>query len=231
MVAGCSTIERKLLFYPTHHPHNNNLAPWSKDGKTIGYSRQVESPKNAWLMFHGNAGQASDRIYAMPCFSDSDSIYILEYPGYGNRDGAPSKEAFNKAAKEAYLFLRELYPQIPVCVVAESIGSGPALSLACLDKKPEKFVLIVPFEKLSSVADEHFPTFLVWLILKDNWDNVEALSKYIGPVDVFGAEADEIIPVNHAKALAASCPRSRMVIISGGHNEWSYDGKVRIRNP
>lgn len=97
--------------------------------------------------------------------------------------------------------------------------------------KPDKFVLIVPFDKLSSVAEEHFPTFLVWLILRDNWNNVEALSKYIGPVDVFGAETDEVIPVNHAKALAASYPRSQTVIIRGGHNEWSSDGKVQIKNP
>ena len=132
MVAGCSTIERKLLFFPTHHPHNNNLTPWVKDGKTIGYSRQVESPTNVWLLLHGNGGQASDRIYAIPCFSDTDSVFIFEYPGYGNREGTPSKEAFNKTATEAYLFLRELYPQTPICVVAESIGSGPALSLAYL---------------------------------------------------------------------------------------------------
>jgi len=231
MVAGCSTIERKLLFFPTHEPHTNSLTPWIKYGKAIGYSRQVESPKNVWLMFHGNAGQASDRLYAMSCFSDSDSVYILEYPGYGNREGAPSKTSFNKAAQEAYLFLRELYPQIPVCVVAESIGSGPALSLACLDQKPEKFVLIVPFDTLSSVAEEHFPAFLVWLVLRDNWNNVEALSTYKGPVDIFGAERDEVIPIKHAKALAASYPRSRLVIIRGGHNEWSYGGKVQIRNP
>ena len=230
-MAGCSPIERKLLYYPTHHLHNNSLTPWIKDGQTIGYSRQVELPKNVWLMFHGNGGQASDRIYAVPCFSENDSVFILEYPGYGNREGVPSKESFNKAAKEAYLYLRCMYPQIPVCLAAEPIGSGPALSLTGLDKKPEKFVLVVPFDKLFSVAEEHFPTILVRLILRDNWNNVEALSKYNGPVDIFGAEADTIIPVNHAKILAASYPGSKMVIIHGGHNDWSYEGKVQIRNP
>jgi len=230
-MTGCSQIERKLLFFPTHNPHNNSLTPWIKDGQILGYSRQVESPKNVWLMLHGNGGQASDRLYAVPCFSESDSVFILEYPGYGERKGVPSKKSFNKAAKEAYLLLRNTYPGIPVCIAAESIGSGPALSLAGHDKKPEKFVLVVPFDKLSSVAEEHFPTILVWLILRDNWNNVEALSKYNGPVDIFGAEADAVIPVNHAKVLAASYPGSNMVIINGGHNDWSYDGKVQIRNP
>ncbi|MBU1054155.1 MAG: alpha/beta hydrolase [Proteobacteria bacterium] len=230
-IVGCSPIERMFLFFPSHNPHNNSLTPWNRNGETIGYSRMVESPKNVWLMLHGNAGQASDRLYAIPCFSDKDSIFILEYPGYGDRKGVPSKESFNHAAKEAYLFLRGTYPDIPVCVAGESIGSGPASYLATLDNKPVKLVLIVPFDKLSLVAKEHFPSFLVWLILKDNWDNIEALSNYKGAIDIFGAEADAIIPVQHAKALAASVPGSKLVIIDGGHNDWSYEGKVKIRNP
>lgn len=229
--AGCSHLETKLLFYPTDHPHNNSLTPWIKDGRILGYSRKVASPENVWLMLHGNGGQASDRIYAISCFSEKDSVFILEYPGYGDRKGSPSKKSFNKAAKEAYILLRDQYPKVPVCVVAESIGSGPALTLAGFNKKPDKFVLIVPFDKLSSVAKDHFPTILVWLILRDNWNNVKALSKYNGPVDIFGAETDAIIPVYHARALADSYPASKFVMIRGGHNDWSFKGKVQIRNP
>jgi len=182
-------------------------------------------------MLHGNAGQASDRLYAIPSFSSEDSIFILEYPGYGNREGVPSIKAFDCAAKEAYLFLRETYPHIPVCLAGESIGSGPAASLASLNHKPDKFVLIVPFDNLSSVAEDHFPSFLVRLILKNNWDNVEALSNYKGPIDIFGAETDTIITVKHAKNLAAAIQGSKLTIIGGGHNDWSYDNQVKIRNP
>jgi pimeloyl-ACP methyl ester carboxylesterase len=229
-IVGCSSIERKLLFYPTHRPHDNSLTPWMRNGEIIGYSRKIASPKNVWLMLHGNGGQASDRLYAVPSYSDEDSVYILEYPGYGNREGVPSKEAFNRAAKEAYLLLRETYPRIPVCVVAESIGSGPASSLASLAHKPDKFVLIVPFDRLSLVAEDHFPAILVRLILKDDWDNIEALSHFKGPIEIFGAAADTIIPVSHAKALAAAVPGSKLAIIDGGHNDWSYQGRVKIRN-
>ncbi len=228
---GFSWIARKLLFYPTHRPHNNGLAPWIRNGEIIGYSRKTESPKNVWLMLHGNAGQASDRLYAVPCFSGEDSVFILEYPGYGNRQGVPSKETFNHAAEEAYTFLKDAYPHIPVCVVAESIGSGPATSLSSLSQPPEKFVLIVPFDRLSLVAQDHFPSFLVSLLLKDDWDNVEALSNYKGLVEIFGAETDTVIPVKHAKALAAAIPSSKLVIIAGGHNDWPCEGRVRIRNP
>jgi uncharacterized protein len=231
VVLGSRFIGRRLLFYQTHNPHANSLTPWLKNGEVIGYSRIAESPRNVWLMLHGNGGQASDRLYAIPNFSNEDSVFILEYPGYGNREGISSKESFNNATEEAYNFLRTTYANVPVCVASESIGSGPAAYLSSLSHPPDKFVLIVPFDKLSLVAENHFPSFLVQLLLKDDWDNVEAFSRYKGPVDIFGAEADTIIPARHAKALADAIPQARLTIISGGHNDWADDGKVKIRYP
>jgi pimeloyl-ACP methyl ester carboxylesterase len=207
------------------------LIPWIKNEKIIGYAKKVESHKNVWLMLHGNAGQASDRLYVIPRFTSEDSIFILEYPGYGDREGVPSKESFNQAAKEGYLFLRRTYPNIPICVVGESIGSGPASFLASLSQKPDKLVLIVPFASLSLVAKDYFPSILVNLILKDNWDNIKALSGFKGPLEIFGAKADTVIPVRHAKALAAAFAGSKLTIIHGGHNDWAHNDQVRIRNP
>jgi pimeloyl-ACP methyl ester carboxylesterase len=118
-----------------------------------------------------------------------------------------------------------------VCVVGESIGSGPASFLAKLSPAPDKLALIVPFDKLSLVARHHFPSLVVSLVLRDNWDNIEALSHYKGPVEIFGAEGDIVIPISHAKALAAVVPSSKFVMIEGGHNDWARQPKVRIRNP
>lgn len=115
-------------------------------------------------------------------------------------------------------------------MVSESIGSGPAAFLAGLDHPPDKLVLIVPFDKLSLVAEDHFPSFLVRLLLTDNWDNVRALSNHKGPVEIIGAESDTIIPVKHAKALAATVPGSKLQIVNGGHNDWPHEGRVTIRN-
>lgn len=228
---GCSSMERKLLFYPTHHPKTNGLEIWSADGQVIGLARPAKSPENVWLLCHGNGGQAADRAYALPCFPESDAVYILEYPGYGQRAGTPSKKSFDEAARKAYLALRQAYPDTPVCVAGESIGSGPASSLAGQDPPPDKIVLVVPFDKLSLVAKDHFPSFLVSLILRSDWDNVSALENYQGPIEIFGAEKDEIIAVSHAKALADALPGSKLFIIKGGHNEWSRKGAVEIRNP
>ena len=231
LMASCSSLERKLLFYPTHQPPDGILTPWTKDGQLIGYARIVDAPKNVWLMLHGNGGQAADRTYALPGFSPTDSVYILEYPGYGNREGAPSTKAFNQAAEEGYRLLRAMFPHTPVCVLGESIGSGPASLLSGLERPPDKLVLVVPFDKLSLVAKDHFPSLLVGLLLKNDWDNVKALVNYKGPVEIFGAAGDDIIPVKHAIALAGAVPSAKFVLIEGGHNDWSHQAQVKIRNP
>lgn len=231
LIFGSGSLERKLLFYPSHRTGPNGLTPWTKDARLMGYSRTVESPNNIWLLIHGNGGQATDRVYSIRNFSEADSVFILEYPGFGNRPGKPSRESFDEAAKEAYLELRSLFPKTPICVAGESIGSGPACFLASLPLPPEKVALVVPFDTLSSVAKHHFPSILVNLILRADWDNAASLSGYDGPVDIFGAESDTVIPVSHAKALAASVPQSKFTLIAGGHNDWSDGDRVRFRYP
>jgi surfactin synthase thioesterase subunit len=201
------------------------------EGKVIGYSRTAPTPKNVWLMPHGNAGQAADRTYALPCFSKQDSVFILEYPGYGARKGKPSKASFDAAAAEAYSLLRKTFLKTPVCVIGESIGSGPACALANQTQPPDKIVLVVPFDQLASVAAEHFPFLPVRLILEAKWDNIHSLSAYKGPVEIFGARQDRVIGIEHAKKLADSIPSAGFHMIEGGHNDWSEEGRVEIRNP
>ncbi len=230
-VLGRGPIEQSMLFFPSHRPADRMLSEWINQGQLLGYARKVGRPKNVWLMLHGNAGQASDRAYAIPCFAEGDSVYIMEYPGYGDRSGSPSRESFDRAAEEAYLQLRKSHPGVPVCIVGESIGSGPASTLATLATPPEKVVLVVPFERLSLVAKDHFSSLLVSLLMRTDWDNVEALSGYKGRVDIFGAIDDTIIQVKHAKALAAGVPQAKLHLIAAGHNEWAFPGRVAFRNP
>ncbi len=230
-MVGCSSIERELLFFPTHHDDDFGLEAWVNEDSRIGYARKVESPKNVWLMLHGNAGQAADRVHALPRFSAEDSVYIVEYPGYGQRKGRPSKKTFNQAAEEAYLVLRHEFPSVPVCVVGESLGSGPSSYLASLPNPPDKVVLMVPFEKLSAVARERYPGFVVSILLSSDWDNAATLSQYSGPVEIYGAEFDTVIPVYHAKSLADQIEGGEFIPFEGAHNEWSEQEAIRIRNP
>lgn len=231
MFFGCQTLVRKMLFFPTHHAVDNGLVRWIHDGRLIGFSRKVENPANVWLLLHGNGGQAADRRHAIQAFAQDDAVFILEYPGYGERDGTPSRASFDAAAREAYELLRAQFPGKPVCVATESIGSGPGSTLSQLSQPPDKFVFIVPFADLKSLGRHHMGWLPVGLILAGSWDNVQSMAGYRGPVDVFGAERDDIVPVAQARRLAASLPQARFVALPSGHNDWSREPAVKIRNP
>jgi pimeloyl-ACP methyl ester carboxylesterase len=231
LMFGCSSVQRKLLYFPSHIDLNSELSPWIHEDHIIGFTREVPAPKNIWLMLHGNGGQAEHRASVLPFFSKEDSVFILEYPGYGVRVGRPSMQSINEAARKAYEILRERFPSTPLCVIGESLGSGPASILATLPHPPDKLVLIVPYDELAKVAAEHFPFLPVRLLLHDNWNNVEALANYHGPLEIFAATFDDVIPIAHAKALAASKPQTIFHEFPGGHNDWTHNERVQFRYP
>lgn len=230
-VTGCAAVQQKLLFHPTHDQPANGLAEWKQGARVIGFARTVSAPRNVWLLLHGNGGQAVYRGYALPSFSPEDSVYILEYPGYGQRPGRPSRTSMDDAAREAYEFLRATHPTIPVCVIGESIGTGPACTLASAPHPPDKIVLVVPFAVLRDVASDHVPFLPSSLLVGHSWNNVEALKAYEGPLEIFAAKGDTVIPIRHAKALAASRPKTAFHEFEGGHNDWPYADRVSVRNP
>jgi len=214
-------LEGTFLYFPTHAPNRSALTDWRIDGQLAGCARLVEHPRAVWLICHGNAGQASDRQYIVDHLPADACAYILEYPGYGLRPGTPSMASINAAARSAYETLRALYPSLHLGVLGESLGSGPACTLCSLPVPPDRLVLMVPFDNLLSVAKDHMRFLPVGLLMRDKWDNVKALSSYKGPVQIFGALHDNVIPVAHARALAKSVPQARYVELPCGHNEWS----------
>jgi pimeloyl-ACP methyl ester carboxylesterase len=228
LVALVFFLQRSLLYFPSHHSVQTSLSMWTDSSRVIGYCREVSHPQTIWLMTHGNGGQAAQRDYVLQCMSTSDSLYVLEYPGYGSRDGNPTRASINAAAIEAYRLLRAQNPGTPVCVVGESLGSGPATVLAMQETPPEKIVLVVPYDTVANVGSRRFPFLPVRLLLLDRWDNIEALKNYAGPIDIFATRDDEVIPFVHAQNLAAQIPQARFTVFSGGHNHWADSEQVRI---
>ena len=227
-------LQRQLLYFPTHTDSSTqaklfNLKPWKQDGEVIGYVREASKPQRIWLMLHGNGGQAIDRAYALPVFSADDSVFILEYPGYGGRPGSPSQDAFNAAAQAGYAQLRQTYPLLEVNVLGESLGSGAACSLAALPRPPDRITLVVPFDRLTSVAQEKLPYLPIGLMMFDRWNNIEALAGYRGRVDIYGATEDIVIPMQHAQNLADKVSGSHFHAMRCGHNEWPDRRYVDLR--
>lgn len=217
--------QRSLLYHPTHRAVDSVMKPWLVDSQAWGMTRAVERPAQVWLVTHGNGGQAAHRDYLLEHLGKDTAVFVLEYPGYGDRPGLISRENINNAAAMAWQHLRATYPGAPMGVMGESIGSGPAAWLAGQPDPPEKTVLLVPFDQLHRVAADRFWWLPVKWLMRDDWDNVAALRDYRGELEIYAARDDEIIPVERAQALAAAYPDARFELMGGGHNSWQWEDR------
>jgi uncharacterized protein len=231
LMFGCA--QRRLLYFPSHDNAERaaarlGLNRWMVGDEYTGYARVVSNPRRVWFFLHGNGGQAGDRAYVLPHIDAQDALYILEYPGYGERSGEPARRTIDAAALKAYDWLVSQHGVEKLVVLGESLGSGPASQLAKAPVPPRHIVLVVPFARLQDVAQEKFRFLPVGLLLLDRWDNIEALKDYPGRLDVFGAKYDTVIPVHHARRLAESRAGAVYHEFEGGHG-WADGNLVDFR--
>jgi pimeloyl-ACP methyl ester carboxylesterase len=238
-LAGC---QRRLIYQPSHASGPSlrqkaarvGMAPWENtESDLIGWKSLPDPsgtpPDNRLVIFHGNAGFALHRTYFRDGFSGVGDgtvweLFILEYPGYGARPGSPGEENFYAAGERA---LRHLWQadDRPVYLLGESIGSGVACHLAA--EFPDRIaglILISPFTSLPDVAAHHYPIFPTRWILRDRYDNAEALKNYGGALAVLLAGNDQIVPPKFGRKLYKEYrgPKKLWVQENAGHNSIDY---------
>lgn len=239
VLAGC---QRRYIYYPERASEEELLVQASRYGvgewrdsgnRLIGWS--VPAPAGSGrirtaLVFHGNAGMAIHRSYyaeGLQRAKDGErwAVYILEYPGYGSREGKPGEEAFYEAARGA---LHELFStgEEAVVLIGESLGTGVASRMAAeFPERIEGLLLVTPFTTLADVGARHFPAFPVRLLLRDGYDNAAALENYAGPVAFLLAEHDEVIPVELGRQLFDGYQGPKKLWVQEGktHNNLDLD--------
>jgi hypothetical protein len=229
-ICGCA-VQRRLLYFPTKLPPDaaveeakySGFIPWkSASGQIIGW----EIPANgasigSVLIVHGNAGWAGGRGYlAQPIHEAANvDVFVLEYPGYGAREGSPGKKHFDAAAEEAF---RLLPTNTPKYIVSESLGTGVACDLA--KDHPEEIAgmaLFVPYHNLASVAQHKIWFLPTYFLLLDRFNPEKSLKGYHGPVKFVVAGEDEIIGPKSGIRLYESYggPKDLQIVAGAHHNE------------
>jgi pimeloyl-ACP methyl ester carboxylesterase len=224
-------FQRRLIYFPTKIPADvvesvakeHGFAPWKDPGgQIIGWKIPATGPATgSVLIVHGNAGCALGRDYfAQPIHDASNvAVFVLEYPGYGAREGSPSKTSLLAAAEAAFQLLP---PGVPKYVVSESIGAGVACELA-RDHPSEiaGMVLFVPYHNLASVAQKQMPFLPAYALLFDRFNPAKCLEHYRGPVQFVVAGADEILGPETGKKLfnGYAGPKNLLLLPGAHHND------------
>ncbi len=201
----------------------HGFIPWKNAaGEIIGWKMPASGPATgSVLIVHGNAGCALGHDYnatTIPEAAEVD-VFVLEYPGYGARGGAPGKGSFFKASEEAFELLSTNSPRY---VVRESIGAGVAGELARTHPAEiAGLALLVPYDRLATVAQRQMPFLPAYWLLRDRFDPAACLRAYRGPVQFVVAGADEILGPETGRRLfeGYAGPKNFQLIAGAHHND------------
>jgi hypothetical protein len=119
LILVLASLQRRLLYFPvrqdparaTAEARARGLEPWAPAGAFLGWRAPARSatPRASVVVLHGNAGTALDRSYHRDVLQAADpglEVVLLEYPGYGPREGSPSQRSLVAACREAVGRLR-----------------------------------------------------------------------------------------------------------------------------
>ena len=231
IVLAVLIFQRRLIYFPTKIPADviesvaaeHGFAPWKNpSGQLIGWKILAgEASTGSVLIVHGNAGCALSRDYlARPIHDAADmDVFVLEYPGYGARQGSPGRKNFVVAAEEGFQLLST---NLPRYVVSESIGAGVACELAKNHlAEIAGLTLFAPYANLPAVAQKQMPFLPAYFLLLDRFNPADCLQSYHGPVKMIIAGADEIIGAESGQRLfdGYAGPKNLQVIPGAHHND------------
>ena len=214
-VGACALVfafQRQLLYVPVVRStaqvdqlaRAKGMERWTNAaGQSIGMKRIYTQPPAAGcvLMLYGNGSSALGcSVYADAIQSVAPlDFYVLEYPGYEDRPGAPSREALLAAASDA---LAVLATNQPIYLVGESLGTGVACFLA--GQEPEKIsglMLLSPYHRLADVAQTHYPWLPARWLMRDDFWSEQYLRPYRGRVGIMIDGRDEVVPAAFGRKL------------------------------
>jgi fermentation-respiration switch protein FrsA (DUF1100 family) len=174
------------------------------------------------IFAHGNAEIIDFCAQEMSQFSLwGMGTLLVEFPGYGRSEGKPSQDSITEAFINAYDLManRKDIDASKIILYGRSIGGGAICSLS-KHRPAAALILMSTFTSVSSFSTRYLvPSFLV----RDPFDNLDAVRTFQGPVLILHGKHDEIIPYSHGKSLNQASVNARFLSYDCGHNDCPPD--------
>ncbi len=204
--------QRNLLYHPSENNYQNDEAKFNYEEVNIKVENEIRL--KSWLIkkdfnkfktlliFHGNAGDLSNRIYKLNELNKLDiNILLISWRGFSGNKGSPSERNLYKDAEASIKWLnKKNVKNNQIILYGESLGTGVAVEMA---KKNHfnSIILESPFTSIENSAKIYYPYLPVKFLLKDRYDSISKIKMINSPILIMHGEKDDVIPFSMGKKL------------------------------
>ena len=154
------------------------------------------------MIFHGNAGDLSNRIYKLNELNKLKiNILLISWRGFSGNKGSPTEKNLYKDAEAAIKWLNEKnVNNNQIILYGESLGTGVAVEMAKI-KNFNGIILESPFTSIENSAKIYYPYLPVKYLLKDRYDTISKIKMVKSPIMIMHGEKDDVVPFYMGKIL------------------------------
>tara|TARA_Y100001970_G_C14202691_1_gene842093 strand:+ start:628 stop:1428 length:801 start_codon:yes stop_codon:yes gene_type:complete len=204
--------QRNLLYHPSENNYQDTKIEFDYDEIFIKVDDEIKL--KSWIikkdfkkfktlvLFHGNAGHLSNRIYKINELNKLNiNILLISWRGFSGNKGSPTEKNLYQDAEAAIKWLNEQkIENKQIVLYGESLGSGVAVEIA---KKNDfnGIILESPFTSIENSAKIYYPYLPVKLLLKDRYDSISKIKMINIPILIMHGKKDDVVPFAMGKEL------------------------------
>tara|TARA_X000001036_G_scaffold221848_1_gene207599 strand:- start:210 stop:1010 length:801 start_codon:yes stop_codon:yes gene_type:complete len=204
--------QRNLLYHPSENNYQNDNIKFNYDEIFIKVEEEIQL--KSWIIrkdlkkfktlviFHGNAGDLSNRIYKLNELYKLDiNILLISWRGFSGNKGSPTEKNLYADAKASIKWLNEQgVKNSQIILYGESLGSGVAVEIG-KENNFNSIILESPFTSIENSAKIYYPYLPVKLLLKDRYDSISKIKKINTPILIMHGKKDDVVPFSMGKEL------------------------------
>ena len=178
--------QRNLLYHPSENNYQNDEVEFNYEEVYIEVENEIKL--KSWLInkdlkklktlliFHGNAGDLSNRIYKLNELNKLEiNILLISWRGFSGNKGSPTEKNLYKDAEAAIKWLnKKNVSNNQIILYGESLGTGVAVEMAYKNDF-NSIILESPFTSIENSAKIYYPYLPVKYLLKDRYDTISKI--------------------------------------------------------
>ena len=212
--------QRNLLYHPAENNYQNDKIQFDYEEVFIKVDHEIQL--KSWIIkkdlkklktliiFHGNAGHLSNRIYKLNELYKLDiNVLLISWRGFSGNKGLPTEKNLYADAEASIKWLNEQgVNNKQIILYGESLGTGVAVEIG----KKNNFNSIIlesPFTSIEASAKMYYPYLPVKLLLKDKYDSISKIKMINNPILIMHGKKDDVVPFSMGKELFEKANRPK----------------------